>query len=172
MSIAIRTVLPEEAYEYTACHIACWRSAYKGIISDDFLDNMLANQKMIAKEWMQILGEPSDYKFFCAVLERKIVGRLILCKSQDEDKPASGQINAFYLLEQCWHKGYGRQMMDYAIITLKRMGYHEIILWVLEENIRARRFYEKCGFLFNGAKKEIVIGKPLAAIRYAINLQK
>ena len=42
MSIIIRKVLVEEAYDYAVNHIECWQDAYKGIIPDDYLENMPA----------------------------------------------------------------------------------------------------------------------------------
>ncbi|MCL2079332.1 MAG: hypothetical protein FWH17_05745 [Oscillospiraceae bacterium] len=36
----IRKALEKDAYEYAANHIACWKAAYKGIISDEYLENM------------------------------------------------------------------------------------------------------------------------------------
>ena len=99
-----------------------------------------------------------------------MIGRLIICKSRDKDKPDAGEIVSIYLLEEFWDKGYGRQMMDYAIGELKHMGCHEIVVWVLEKNKRARRFYEKCGFVPDGAKKEINVDTPLIEMRYAINV--
>ncbi|MCL1873661.1 MAG: GNAT family N-acetyltransferase [Clostridiales bacterium] len=163
MSITIRKVLPEEAYEYTVCHIACWQSAYKGIMPDEYLDHMPAEQGDRTESCRQTLCSPGEYDFFCAVHGGRMVGRLIICKSRDEDKPKAGEIAAIYLLEEFWGEGYGRQMMDYAIKMLNSRGYQEIIIWVLEENKRARRFYEKYGFRFDGAKKEIKIDKPLVA---------
>lgn len=172
MGIIIRKVLPEDAYEYAACHIACWRSAYRGIITDEYLDSMSAEQEQRAERCRQLLNEPGDNEFYYAELDGKMIGRLVICKSRDEDKPDAGEIGAIYLLDAFWGKGYGRQMMDYAISALKRRGYQEIIVWVLEENHRARRFYEKCGFLFDGTKKEIEIDKPLVEIRYALKQGK
>lgn len=55
-------------------------------------------------------------------------------------------------------------MMEYSIATLGQMGFGEIILWVFEENIKARRFYEKFGFAHDGSKQELVIGELLTAI--------
>jgi ribosomal protein S18 acetylase RimI-like enzyme len=57
-------------------------------------------------------------------------------------------------------------MMDFAVSELMRMGCKEVFLWTLEKNIRAKLFYEKYGFVFDGSKKEIQIGKPLPVIRY------
>ena len=171
MEVKICKVLPENACEYTACHIACWRSAYKGLIPDDYLDNMpneLAQRtERLTRNLTELAGE---YLYYYAAVENKMIGRLIMGKSRDEDKPEAGEIQAIYLLREHWNKGYGRQMMRYAKDKLKSMGYREIILWVLEENDRARRFYEKSEFVFDGTKKEIEIGKPLVEVRYTLNL--
>lgn len=168
MEIIIREALPEDAYEYAACHISSWRSAYKGIVPDEYLDNLSIDQG--AEKFKQNLDELKDYAYYCAIHENKIVGILIFGKSRDEDKPNSGEVCAIYLTEEFWGKGYGGKMMNYAKDALKRIGYNEIIVWVLAENSRARRFYEKCNFIFDGTKKKIEIGKPLVEIRYMLNL--
>ena len=166
MGIVIRRVAPEEASEYVACHIACWRSAYRGIITDEYLDNMLLERERRTEDCRRALCAPGSFEFLCAEQEEKMTGRLIIGKSRDEDKPDAGEIAAIYLLEEFWGKGYGRQMMEYATDRLKCGGYSEVIVWVLEENNRARRFYEKCGFVFDGTKKEITFDTPLITMRY------
>jgi len=166
MDIIIRKALPEDAYDYTACHISCWQSAYRGIIPDDYLDNMPSEQEQRTEERRQYLCDP-NVNNYCVVLGDKMIGFLGFGKCRDEDKPDSGEIGGIYLLREFWDKGYGGKMMDFAKNTLMHMGFDEIIIWVFEENIRARRFYEKHGFVLDGAKKEMVRGKPLVAVRYA-----
>jgi len=46
------------------------------------------------------------------------------------------------LLEKYWGKKYGYAMIIHAIETIKNMKFNEVIIWVLEDNHRARRFYE------------------------------
>ena len=169
MKLIIRNILPEEIYEYSSCNISSWRSGYKGIIPDDFLDNLSVEEK--AEKTRKYMNESEGNPYYCAVYDNKIIGNLVIIKSRDEDKTNTGEIVAFYLLEEFWGKGYGREMMDFAIEKLTNAGYDEIILWVLEENKRARRFYEKCGFVFDGTKKEIIIGKPLIEVRYTLKFQ-
>lgn len=163
MNITIRLAKPEDAYERAACHVSSWRSAYKNIVPDEVLDNLSIGER--AERFNQYL-ENKDNFFYCTIYDGKIIGNFNFCKSRDEDKPNAGEIVGFYLIEEFWGKGVGKKMMNYSIDTLKNMGYNEVILWVLEENGRARRFYEKCGFVFDGTKKEITIGKPLIEIRY------
>ena len=164
MRIIIRKAIPKDAFDYAVCHIVCWRAAYKGIISDEYLYNMSAEQ--MADNNRQALSEPGIYMFYCVEYDNKMIGRLILCESRDEDKPDAGEIAAMYLTDKFWDKGYGREMMDFSIAELMRRGHNEAYLWVLEENARARQFYEKCGFSFDGTKKEINIDRPLIEMRY------
>jgi RimJ/RimL family protein N-acetyltransferase len=168
MEFIIRKALPKDAHERAICHTASWRSAYKGIVPDEYLDNISIEERN--KKNKKQLQEFKNVSFYNATYENKIIGLLAIHKSRDEDKPNAGEIGGIYLIEEFWGKGYGRKMMDFAITALKNMGCNEIILWVLEDNARARRFYEKCGFSFDGTKKEIIIGKPLIEVRYAINL--
>ena len=50
------------------------------------------------------------------------------------------------------------------------MGYRSAVVWVLEENRRARRFYEKYGFSSEGVYQQIEIGTKLWEMRYAKTL--
>ena len=170
MKITIRKALPEDAYNYTICHIACWNAAFRGIVPDEYLDNMPAQLEQRAESVRKTLGEPGNCEFYCVIFEERIIGRLIIGKSQDEDKPDTGEIGAIYLLEEFWSKGYGREMMDFAIGALRRLGYREVVLWTLKKNKRAKRFYEKYGFMADGARKKVEFGKALTVIRYTFNL--
>lgn len=47
-----------------------------------------------------------------------------------------------------------KELLEYAF---KELGLHKIYLNVLEDNIRARRFYEKCGFKQEGISQDSVV---------------
>jgi RimJ/RimL family protein N-acetyltransferase len=59
--------------------------------------------------------------------------------------------------------------MDYALSETKRLGYKSVILWVFQANIRARRFYEKCGFVFDGTVKDSSFADT-KEVRYILQL--
>jgi len=164
MDIQICKALPNDAFEYAVNHIACWQSAYKGIISDGYLNNM--NVEHMAESNRKILCEPNNYLCYYVKHGQQMIGRLVICNSRDDDKANAGEIAAMYLLDTFWGKGYGRQMMDFSLAELKHMGHNEVLLWVLEANDRGRKFYEKSGFVFDGTKKEINIDKPFIEMRY------
>ena len=170
MEITIRKALPEDADIYTVCHISCFQSAYKGIVPDEYLDNMSAEKEQRFERYKKTLTDPGDCEYYCVMHEERMIGWLIINKSHDEDKTGICEIWAIYLMEEFWGKGYGKEMLDFAINELKRVEPKEIFLWVFEENNRARRFYEKYGFGFDGTKREVKYGKPLVQLRYVLDL--
>jgi hypothetical protein len=54
---------------------------------------------------------------------------------------------------------------------LRADGFEEAVLWVLDDNPRARRFYELAGWRLNGAVKEdTFLDTPVREVRYRIAL--
>jgi len=153
MDIAICKALPENANDYADCVISCWQSAYKGIVSDEYLKNMLAEKKQRVEKYKSIFIAPGDCEYFCVMQSERMIGFLIIQKNRDEFR--IGEIWAIYLIEEFWGKGYGTKLLDFALAELKHAGKKNVFLWVFEENKKARRFYEKHGFCFDGTKREV-----------------
>jgi len=170
MEITIRKAMPEDAYDYAVNHMSCWRDAYTGIIPDEFLDSMQARQDQRAEQNRQLFQNPEGCEYYCVMHGNDMIGRLVFHKCRDNDKPDAGEIGAIYLLADYWGKGYGKQMMTFALQELSNAGFREVVTWVLEENKRARRFYENCSFKQDGAERNIEIGKTLNCIRYVLSL--
>lgn len=164
MELTIRKANVEDANEYAKVNVLSWQAAYKGIVPDEYLDSLTIESKV--ERFIQNLVDYPECLYYAAIVSGKIVGILLLNKCRDDDMDDSGEICAIYLLPEYWGKGCGKQLMDFSLDTFKHMGFHTASIWVLEENARARRFYEKCGFVPDGAKKVIEIGKPLIAVRY------
>jgi len=171
VAITVRAATEEDAIDMATVIVRSWQVAYRNIIPDEFLDGL-----SIEKRAERMLRDSKEYKgtsfYFVAENEGKVVGSMLLSACRDEDKSAAkaGEIIAMYLFRECWDRGFGRCMMDYSIAFFERMECREIVLWVLEENYRARRFYEKSGFEFDGTRQVLELGKPLSAIRYTRKL--
>ena len=64
-------------------------------------------------------------------------------------------------------KGYGERLIKGAMDALAQQGRHQIYLWVLRENARARRFYEKHGFEQSGDECTVdIMDQMLIDLRY------
>jgi ribosomal protein S18 acetylase RimI-like enzyme len=164
MQAIIRKAQQQDVYAYAACQVASWRAAYKHIVPDEYLSALSAERRA---EWLsQSLREDQTCSYYCMLMDEEIIGVLVLGKARDEERPNAGEIYAIYLLEAFWGQGFGAQLMRHAIESLRAMGYQEALLWALEENSRARRFYERAGFRPDGRQKEIVLGKPLTELCY------
>jgi GNAT superfamily N-acetyltransferase len=60
------------------------------------------------------------------------------------------ELYALYVAPAWWSTGTGRALMQRVLAEVRAEGYPRIILWVLAENARARRFYERSGFRLSG----------------------
>jgi GNAT superfamily N-acetyltransferase len=63
--------------------------------------------------------------------------------------------------------------MEDALERLRGRGFHDAVLWVLEDNPRTRRFYEKHGWRPDGgAKREAFLETEVPLVRYRIQLAR
>ena len=60
------------------------------------------------------------------------------------------EIVAIHSLPESWGSGLGKAMLAAA---LEEIGDRPVYLWAFKENKRARRFYEKNGFRFDGSER-------------------
>lgn len=141
-----------------------WKWAYKGIIPQDYLDSIPSGK------WAA--GLDTAGRSSLVMLENKeFIGTSSFCSSRFPEFEGMGEIVSIYLLPEFAGKGYGRQLLDAVIGELSDMGFDEVFLWVLEENMRARGFYEKAGFTANGKFLEDNIGgKDLREIMYTYHI--
>lgn len=60
------------------------------------------------------------------------------------------EIIAIHSLPESWGTGLGHAMLSEALIQI---GNQPVFLWTFKENKRARRFYEKHGFCWDGTQR-------------------
>lgn len=148
----VRHARLSDAREIAEVQVASWKSAYRGLIADSLLDNLQVAARQ--QRWDTILADSSSHVF---VIEQNghILGFIATKVNADEDADAKkmGEIGAVYLAPNEWRKGYGRQLVDAAIASLREQGFAEVTLWVLRNNKRAIEFYESLGFRPDGATK-------------------
>lgn len=137
-----------------------WKFAYGGIIPQDYLDSIPEGK------WVKNLDIPEWNTMVC-VENGEYVGTSSFCKSRFEQYPDSGEVISIYFLPDYIGKGYGRRLLTAVLGELEKQGFAQVFLWVLEENIRARRFYERFGFsCTDDYLDDNIGGKDLREIRY------
>jgi ribosomal protein S18 acetylase RimI-like enzyme len=81
-----------------------------------------------------------------------------------------GELYAIYVSPASWSTGAGRALMEAVLTSLKADGYPRVVLWVLAENARARKFYERAGFTPDGATNILAGLGGVLEVRYARDL--
>ena len=120
-------------------HWKAWHEAYPGLVSQDYLDRFtLEKAEKMAFSWTDSL--------LVALDGDRVIG-FAGYGTRTED-PGFGEVFALYVLSEYYGTGVGLLLMDAAMEQLK--AYPEVRLWVLKDNARAIRFYEKCGFTPDG----------------------
>ncbi len=145
MSVVVKKIETEEETRGKAyVQWRAWHEAYPGLIDKAYLDRLtLAQCEKIAFGWTD------------AMLIAKDGGRVVgyIGYGRPEGAPAgTGEIFAVYVLEEYYGKGVALALMEAALEDIKDCA--EVVLWTLKENKRAIRFYEKCGFVPDGAEKK------------------
>ena len=142
-NIKIRNIKKEDIPEVVNIQIDGWRASYKGMIDDEYLENMNVENKIKMRE--------KDYKenrFIVAEINNEIVG---FCRYTDnmEKTPETPEVDcelrALYVKPELKHNGIGKKMFQYAVNEFKNMGKTKMVLWCLKDNVLARKFYEKMG---------------------------
>lgn len=113
-----------------------WKYAYRGVIPQEYLDSIPKGR------WAANLDSMGRETLVCVDSE-KMVGACSFSKSRSEQYHGWGEVISIYLLPDYIGKGYGKALMESAILELKKQGYQDVFLWCLEKNSRARRFYEQ-----------------------------
>jgi len=149
-------------------HSASWKNAYQGIIPDEILHSITPEKR--EAYFRRALSEGWEEDAIISN-EDQAFGLICIGKSRDFDQSDDyGEIWGIYLLPEYWNQGIGSRLIDWGINELKTRGYTHVSLWVLEENMNARRFYERKGFMHDGTKKAIRIGIELIEIRYVYRI--
>ncbi|MDD4000535.1 MAG: GNAT family N-acetyltransferase [Bacilli bacterium] len=161
MEFYLREGKKEDAEQKGFVHFTSWKETYTGLMPEEYLDKLdLETCINIARKYPQ--------NTMVAVVKNIIVGFSgYLEDSRDISsvKPSS-EIMAIYILKEYQRKGIG-----YALIqeSLKRVSKKNVILFVLEENIKAIIFYERIGFEFTGHKIiQPVIGGELIELEMVL----
>ncbi len=160
--MGIRRLNEKDISRQAIIHSVSFREAYFDIIPESFLENFTPEKREVFFK-----NEFEKYKdTFIIENEYEIIGFSTIGKNRDNLDENVGEIWGIYLHPDYWNGGFGTELLKYVIATLKNRKYKEITLWVLEDNLPARNFYEKNGFEFDGTRKTLNIGKELIEIRY------
>ena len=143
--MVVRLAAPRDAEQLALCHLACWGEAYTGVVDEAALQAALADPAARTARWRQILGGP--HGTLLAVDGEEIVGFASTGPVRDDDLDVALELYALYARKAWWGRGVGHRLITAAL------GDRDCSLWVLHDHPRARRCYERHGFVADGSEK-------------------
>lgn len=162
-SVIIRSATAEDAAAIGKLHAISWRSAYRGLLSDEYLDNDLEGERI--RYWSDKMRSLSGKEFvLLAKEESAIVGFVAVM-----DKPEKGYdalIDNLHVLPHLKGKGIGGTLMKAAADMLRETGRKSVYLWVLNGNAPAAEFYKTKGGKAADESVDNFGGKMVAATRF------
>jgi GNAT superfamily N-acetyltransferase len=116
------------------------------LYSDENLAAFLA--KFAPEAWREEFDDPR-YAFRIAELDGEAVGYVKLgpLTLPVESQAPAIELRQLYVLKGHHGTGIAAELMDWALIEAEALGARELFLTVYTDNYRAKRFYERYGFV-------------------------
>jgi predicted ester cyclase/ribosomal protein S18 acetylase RimI-like enzyme len=138
----IRRATRDDAQVVADIHAESWQRAYRGLLSDEYLDGRVFEDRRSV--WNAKLGavDPCSTLVLLAARDGEPAG--FVCAILDEDPAWGTLLDNLHVLSRWQGQGLGKKLMIEAArwASSSRPG-TPLHLWVIENNQEARSFYEK-----------------------------
>jgi GNAT superfamily N-acetyltransferase len=172
--VTIRAGVRGDAGAITDVQVASWRAGYAHVLPESVLyaDDFDGSRRRFWTGWRFAPG----HRLAVATIARRVVGFVSLGPERERARGSTGrgEIWAFYLHPDVWGSGIADRLIEHAHERLLAEGFVEAVLWVLDDNPRARRFYERHGWAATGieATLDITGADPVTEVEYRCDLRR
>ena len=153
----VRPADVDDAATIARIHVATWRTAYRGMLPDDFLASL--NEAGYAERWRRTIGDNAD-RVYVAENAQGVIGFASGGRERAGEVGYGGELYAIYVMQEAQGRGHGRRLVQAVVGGLREVGFTDMIVWVLRDNAVARRFYERLGGVYV-RMQPITIGSAL-----------
>lgn len=154
--VTIRPARSGDEKSLAQVHIQSWQEAYKGIVPQDYLDQLPSELSERIDMWQHILINPKRWTWV-AETSYGIVGFVLFGPARDKNREGEIELGAIYLLASEKGKGIGFSLMSAGFNKMKDLGYKKAYCWVQEDNPTVM-FYERSGAVPSGEIKDDEVG--------------
>jgi ribosomal protein S18 acetylase RimI-like enzyme len=144
-AVVLRPMTAEDADAVAALHAASWRSAYRGVFTDTYLDHEADTERRQAwRDRLQSSPTSTDWGLVAQGEAGQLLGFAYVMPAHD---PVWGDyVDNLHVAPDSKGGGIGRRLMQGVAQRLQREGSaRPLYLWVLDANTAARAFYERLG---------------------------
>ena len=142
--ISFRRATPDDAAAIAALRVDSWRTTYRGVMPDAYLDGMKTDDSTAM--WSQVLlADVPAVAVFVALAGDEIVGFASGMLLAPEKLGFDAELTAIYLKPIAQRGGVGRRLLALVAEAMQQKGAEGLLVWVISENKAARGFYEELG---------------------------
>lgn len=157
--MTVRAATLADAPAIASVHVRTWQTAYRGLMPDELLADLSVERR--TELWQRMIPRGIVW---VAETDGEVVGFASAGPSRDNDAPF--ELYAIYVLESAQGTGLGAALAHAALGAEP-----DVVVWVLDTNTPARRFYERIGFHADGVTRtEVEAGAELSEVRYRRSL--
>lgn len=124
-------------------HVTSWRTAYRGILSDAYLDHHVEAERHDA--WSRRLSALTDTQFGVIVSLAGVPSGFVFVVGNAD--PVHGSlVDNLHVMPPARSAGLGPRLLAAAADGIEARGLdRRVHLFVYDANVRARAFYARCG---------------------------
>jgi GNAT superfamily N-acetyltransferase len=142
--IEIRRASAGDAGAIAQVRVDSWRTTYRGMIPDAYLDAMQVDASTAL--WERVLSaEGTTASVFVATHDGAVIGFAAANALKEPKHAADAEITAVYVRREYQRAGLGRRLVSAVVDSQRRHGATAMIVWVIAGNKAARAFYEALG---------------------------
>ena len=157
-NLVIRPATADDAEELVRANELAWNAGMAQVV-DKRLDELAPFEGRVTRYREGIAAVPPGTRLWVAEREGRIVGHANVVVEE-----ARGELSALYVVPEEWGSGVAAALHAEAVAGMRELGAAEAILWVVEGNTRARRFYEREGWSADGETKSSMF--DIREVRY------
>ena len=159
----VRPAALDDAAEIARVHVETWRSAYRGLLPEDFLASL--SEAHYTERWRRVIGDGMSRVF---VVEETggVAGFASGGRERAGETGFAGELYALYVLEGSQRRGHGRELVRAVAGALRELHLPDMIVWVLRDNSAARAFYERLGGAYVRAQPITIGTTTLEEVSY------
>lgn len=165
----LRLAQPADALAVARVHVRSWQAAYRGLMPDAYLDALRPEDR--AARYNFASADPAEPRTLLLETDGVVCGFATTMPSRDPATSNHGELCALYVDPDHWGRGYGVALIEESRRHLSASGFSSALLWLLEGNARADRFYRADAWLPDGTRRsEQMWGITVNELRYRRSL--
>lgn len=126
-------------------YLRSWRAGYAGLVDPQELDRVAAERSSV--DWRAELSD-REASFGLGLVDGVAAGVVKIGPDPTKDRRGSW-LKLLYIVPEHWGTGLSVELVNHAVANVRSLGEPTIRLRVVDRQFRARRFYEREGWVYD-----------------------